>query len=167
MSNQSKRTKEFSSLSDLLREFDTAMLVTHQTDGRLVSRPMINVNDEFENELWFFTLRNDPKADEVQANPQVNVSFSNGSKRNYISISGEARLVTDDTQQKESHWRDDCLHWFPKGPSDPELALICVSVQQAEYWDEQTGVMRVVTDLLGRDHAKHHPKVEHAKLKLE
>ena len=167
MSAKSERSKAISSLSDLLPQFDTAMLVTIQDDNRLVSRPMINANDEFEGELWFFTLRNDPKAKEVQVNPSVNVSFSDPSKRSYLSISGNAKLITDDLKHKESKWHHDILHWFPKGPSDPELALIRIDVLQAEYWDEHTGMMRAFTDLLGRDHAKHHPKVKHAKVDWE
>jgi hypothetical protein len=31
--------------------------------------------------------------------------------------------------------------WFPQGPDDPEVALLKVSVDQAEYWDSPSSTM--------------------------
>ena len=34
--------------------------------------------------------------------------------------------------------------WFPKGTEDPELALIRVTIEDAEYWDAPNGKMVVL-----------------------
>jgi general stress protein 26 len=31
--------------------------------------------------------------------------------------------------------------WFPKGNADPDIAVIKVSVSQAEYWDAPSSTM--------------------------
>jgi hypothetical protein len=35
--------------------------------------------------------------------------------------------------------------WFPKGVSDPEIALLKVEIDQAEYWDAPSSTMVYVT----------------------
>ena len=34
-----------------------------------------------------------------------------------------------------------CKVWFPKGKEDPEVALLEVTVKQAEYWDAPSSTM--------------------------
>ncbi|MBX9739389.1 MAG: pyridoxamine 5'-phosphate oxidase family protein, partial [Beijerinckiaceae bacterium] len=31
--------------------------------------------------------------------------------------------------------------WFPKGPDDPEITLLAVDVEEAEYWDAPSSAM--------------------------
>ena len=43
-------------------------------------------------------------------------------------------MVRDEAKNKEL-WTMAMKAWFPKGPEDPELGLLKVSVDKAEYWD--------------------------------
>jgi general stress protein 26 len=47
-------------LAALIRDIPVAMLTTRTSDGMLRSRPMINVNDKFQGDLWFFTRTDAP-----------------------------------------------------------------------------------------------------------
>ncbi len=49
-------------------------------------------------------------------------------------MSGRADVVEDREKAKEL-WSPLVKAWFPQGPEDPNLALIRVRVESADYWD--------------------------------
>jgi general stress protein 26 len=151
-------------LGELIGDFPIAMLTTSAQDHSLHSRPMINVNKSFQGELWFFTHFDDPKVEEVRGNPQVNVAFAAPDEDRYVSVSGSGSTMQD-TKRCELLWTDECKTWFPKGPGDPELALIKIEVERAEYWDAKSNAMVAVKgffkSLAGADKPK---RVKHDKL---
>lgn len=40
-------------------------------------------------------------------------------------------------------WQKPLKTWFPKGLDDPDLALLKVEVEHAEYWDQNGGLITV------------------------
>lgn len=118
----------------LIRDVKCAMLTTSNEDGALVSRPMATQKAEFDGSLWFFTSQATPKALQIRYNQHVNVSYSNPNKHRYVSVSGRAELV-EDRQKMHELWHPGLKAWFPKGLDDPEIALVRVDVDTAEYWD--------------------------------
>jgi general stress protein 26 len=48
-------------------------------------------------------------------------------------MSGLARLLRDRAKM-EALWTPELKAWFPNGLKEPELALLWISVTQAEYW---------------------------------
>lgn len=127
-------------LGEMIRDIKVAMLTTAEPDGTLRSRPMMMQDVEFDGDLWFFTAASSPKVQEVQQVNQVNVSFAAPDKQRYVSVSGRASLVRDGRKIKEL-WNPLFKAWFPDGLDDPDLALLKVSVDQAEYWDSPSGKM--------------------------
>ena len=124
-------------LGKLIADVQFAMMTTAEPDGSLRSRPMATHTDhnaEFDGTLWFFTKGESPKVDEVKQDQHVNLSFSSPEQSKYVSVSGTAMLVRDKAKAKEL-WTSKYLAWFPKGLDDPDLALLRVSVDKAEYWD--------------------------------
>ena len=104
-----------------------------------------NRDVEFDGDLWFFTSASEPKVEEVGRHPQVNVSFARPDKQHYVSVSGRARLVRD-RRKIEELWNPAYKAWFPDGLEDPDLALLKVTAEKAEYWD---GNSSVVAHLVG------------------
>jgi general stress protein 26 len=121
-------------IGKLIRGIKFAMLSTLDADGTIRSRPMATQDTEFDGTLWFFTRASAPKVEEVEKEHQVNVSYADPSGQTYISVSGLAQLVRDPAKNKEL-WTPAMKAWFPKGPEDPETALLKVSAEKAEYWD--------------------------------
>lgn len=121
-------------LGELIHGIKVAMMTTVEPDGSLRSRPMWTHNRDFDGELWFFTREHSPKVDEVEHDHHVNLSYSEPGKDRYVSVSGMARLVLDKEKAREL-WDPTLKAWFPQGLDDPELALLCVKVHKAEYWD--------------------------------
>jgi general stress protein 26 len=70
----------------------------------------------------------------------VNVSFSDPDKQHYVSVSGRAECLSDPAKTKEL-WHEAYRTWFPKGLNDPDLLLMKVKVERAEYWDSPNGAV--------------------------
>ena len=128
MADQQDGLKE---VQDILGKTDIAILTTVSLDGQLVSRPLALQAKDFDGDLWFFTEDPSPKADEIRANPQVNVSASTG--KGYVSIAGTATLTKDQAKIDEL-WGPSVSAWFEDGRDDPAVALIHVDADTAEYW---------------------------------
>jgi general stress protein 26 len=127
-------------LGELIRDIEVAMLTTVDRDGSLRGRPMATQTTDFDGELWFFTQASSPKVGEVQREEQVNVAFAEPEKQHYVSLSGRARIVRD-RKKAEELWSPVLKAWFPKGLDDPDLALLRVMVDKAEYWDAPSSTM--------------------------
>jgi general stress protein 26 len=131
---------EIKKLAELIKDVKIAMLTTVDQDSSLRSRPMATQNTPFDGDLWFFTDGRSSKIDEVQSEERVNISYANPDDSRYVSVSGTARVIRDQKKAKEL-WNPIYKAWFPEGLEDPNLALLKVSVEKAEYWDTPSGKM--------------------------
>ena len=80
------------------------------------------------------------KASEIEKMSKVNVSFIDTKDQRYVSISGNAELVSDKKKIKEL-WKPILKAWFPDGPDQADVALLKVSVEKAEYWDSPSSTV--------------------------
>lgn len=140
MTNPNARQEDIQKLAEMIKDIRVAMFTTAMPDGALRSRPMYTQEAEFDGELWFFTSRSSPKADEIQQDQQVNVSYAKPDDQLYVSVSGRAQVLRDEAKMKELY-SPMVKAWFPDGLEDPDLALIRVQVEQAEYWDSPSSKM--------------------------
>jgi general stress protein 26 len=140
MDNEAGRSQALRKLGEMIEGIDFAMLTTVEADGTLRSRPMSTQQVEFDGDLWFFTRASAPKVDEIQQDERVNVSYAKPEDQRYVSVSGTARIVRD-RKKIEELWSPVLQAWFPKGLEDPDIALLKVSVEQAEYWDSPSSAM--------------------------
>lgn len=133
------RTETIEKVNLLIKDISIAMLTTIDR-GVLRARPMATQKTEFDGELWFFTSKLTHKAEEIEKDNRVNVSYSEPEDNRYVSLSGTAELV-DDQEKIEELWSSLFLAWFPKGLEDPNLILLKVSVEHAEYWDATSSTL--------------------------
>jgi general stress protein 26 len=133
------RDESIKKLKELIEGIDFAMLTTICGD-QLHSRPMSTQKFEFDGDLWFFTSDQTHKVDEIQKDNRVNAAYSKPDDNVYVSVSGTASLVKDQAKIEEL-WSPILKAWFPKGLDDPNLALLKVSVEQAEYWDSPNSTL--------------------------
>lgn len=156
-----KHYNEIRKLGDLMRDIGFCMLTTVDEDGYPHSRPMAVQKIEFDGDLWFFTRRDSAKTRETSHEHKVNVSFANPEKHHYVSVSGTAQCLTDEAKAKEL-WHEAYRDWFPKGLSDPEITLMKVTAEKAEYWDTPGGqTVSILKFLTGQSpEAGEHEKVD-------
>jgi general stress protein 26 len=131
-------------LKKKLKGLDIAMMTTVDNDGYLRSRPMAAQELDDEGYLWFFTGASSTKTDEIRHDQHVNLSYMSKVDNRYVSVSGKAQVLRDRTRAKEL-WNPLYKAWFPEGLDDPNLALLRVQVEKAEYWDSPSApVVHVV-----------------------
>lgn len=121
-------------LGKLIHGIQVAMMTTVDTDGSLRSRPMWTHDQDFDGELWFFTNDHTHKVDEVENDHHVGLAYSDPTRNRYVSVSGRCQLIRDKAKAREL-WSPALKAWFPQGLDDPNLALLRVTVEKAEYWD--------------------------------
>lgn len=127
-------------LGALLKDIKIAMMTTVDPDGALRSRPMMTQDTEFDGDLWFFTGRSSGKIESIRGDQEVNLAYASPEDQRYVSISGRAEVV-DDRAKAQELWNPAYRAWFPEGLEDPDLALIRVRVESAEYWDSPSSTM--------------------------
>ncbi|HVS47054.1 MAG TPA: pyridoxamine 5'-phosphate oxidase family protein [Verrucomicrobiae bacterium] len=130
-------------LNEMIRGIEIAMLTTVAKDGSLHSRPMATNEVDPDGTLWFFTRRDSAAAMESRAECRANASYSDPARSLYVTVSGNARLVND-RKKMQDLWDPRLAAWFPKGTDDPEMRLLRVSMERAEYWDFPSGALAVL-----------------------
>lgn len=131
-----QKSQDLAKLAALVRQMKVGMLTTIEPDGSLRSRPLETVEVDREGRLWFFTQASSPKSAQIEAHDhQVNLSYADPRDEDFASISGTARVVRD-REKMRMLWSSGLERWFPRGLDDPDLALLEVRIDKAEYWDE-------------------------------
>lgn len=130
MENVSTHEEAVKTVNDLIKDVEVAMLTTI-TDGKAVSRPMQTQEAEFDGELWFLTLKDTAKYLEIIANPSVNLAYAG---KSYVSISGTAEF-SEDLERKKEYWNPIFEKMLETTYDDPNVVLIHVKADTAEYWE--------------------------------
>ena len=132
-------SKKIDELYDLIKGIETAMFTTRRPTGQLVSRPMATQDRIDGADLWFVTDVDTHKLDELALDPHVNCSYYNMKSREWVSVSGVAR-VSKNRQRIRQLYKEDWKAWFGDeggdrdgGPNDPRIALIMVEAESATY----------------------------------
>lgn len=131
---QQERTER---LEELIDGIDFTMLTTHGDGASMHARPMAVQGVEGPNRCWLFTSRRSGKVDEIAHDHEVCLSFADPDSQHYVSASGHAQVVDDHAKAREL-WSPMAKAWFD-GPDDPDLVLLRVDLDRAEYWDTPTG----------------------------
>lgn len=127
-------------LWQMIKDVDVAMMTTHD-GGHLRSRPMWTLQQGgFDGRLHFFTRASSAKAGEVGRDHEVALSYADPTSQSYVSVSGTASVGRDAALIRRL-WAEPMRTWFPQGPDDPDLALLTVEVDAAEYWDSPSSTM--------------------------
>ena len=133
------RQESIEKLKELIEDIDFCMLTTVD-GGHFRSRPMSTQEFEFDGDLWFFTSDNTHKVAEIKQDDRVNVAYSKPDDSRFVSVSGRGEIVKDRAKIEEL-WSPVLKAWFPDGLEDPTLCLLLVKVEEAEYWDQPSGMI--------------------------
>ena len=126
----------------LIKDIKFGMLTHRHTDGQLHSAPLTTQNkaDDEGTALYFFISHKSEIAACVLKEPNVNVAYAHPGDDRYVSVSGQAMIVEDQTK-KDYLFTSFAKAWFPGGATDPDLALLQVNIGHAEYWDVKESKM--------------------------
>jgi len=123
-------------IASLINQIDICLFATRGDDGQLHSRPMSNNGQvEWDGQSWFFAPTDGRLVAELRADPAAVAAYRAEEGFAFVSVSGRTTIETD-PELKRRYWLDDLEHWFPDGPSDPNVALIRLDAEEAQWWTE-------------------------------
>ena len=130
---------ELEKLYSHIDDIEVAMMVTRRADGHLQSRAMATQKRAPGADLWFVTLQDAHKLQDIERDPHVNLSYYKDRTREWVSVSGIAS-VTRDRATIHALWAPDWKAWFPNGEDprhgtqdDPRMVLIGIDVHAAVF----------------------------------
>jgi general stress protein 26 len=121
-------------------------MLTTATDHGMRSRPMHAVPDRDTGCIWFITDQRGAKDEEIKAAPDVCLAFADTRSNTYLSMTGRAETLCDAAKAREL-WSHETQAWWPKGPTDPDVRVLRVVPDQAEYWDARGNSIAVALKL--------------------
>jgi general stress protein 26 len=159
------RNEAQAKLWSLIKDIKVAMMTSW--DGEAMhSRPMHGYQEEFEDKLYFFTRRNTGKTAEIDRYDRVNLAYADPDSNTFVSIAGRGR-ISEDRERMRKYWSPMVSAWFPKGLDDPDLALIEIDADSAQYWDATTSGMRCLWEVAAANLTGREPDMgESAKVDL-
>jgi len=133
MAKEASGNEQFKKIHDLIKDIHVAMLTTEGSDGKLHSRPMATQEAEFDGSVWFLSRQSSGKVTDIQHQAHVNLAYSDG-KSSFVTLAGTAEIQKD-RKKIDELWNPLYKAWFPDGKDDPEITVIKVQVEEAEYWE--------------------------------
>jgi general stress protein 26 len=133
MKTEMPQDPDLQKVAKLIEGIPYALLTTREADGTLHTRPMRTEAMEANGTLVFLTQGNSAKGYEIDQHPQVSVAYMSNDAVTVVAIAGSAHIRRD-LEKLKALWKPLYKVWFPKGLEDPELALLEVTIDRAEYW---------------------------------
>ncbi|MBS7455839.1 pyridoxamine 5'-phosphate oxidase family protein [Coralloluteibacterium stylophorae] len=133
MENNADHTRSLHELGELIDGIDVAMLTTRTASGGMVSRPLQTLRMEPSGDLLFFTSASSGKVDELTQHPEVNLGYAEPDKQVYVSVRGTATIERD-RALIDDLWTPMAKAFFPEGKDDPDLVVLRVRIESADYW---------------------------------
>lgn len=126
---------------ELMKKIGFAMMVTRDGE-KLRARPMAAYLDRDANTIFFLSDMRRHKDDEIEANPQINLSFADAGDMKFVSVSGTAAVSNDRAKIKEL-FSTPAKAWWDSA-EDPNIRVLKFTPQEAEYWDSPGTVISYV-----------------------
>ena len=125
------------------------VFITVDENNKPQAREMSVFPPEADWTLWLGTNPRSRKAKQIKNNPNVMVYYYDTKGYSYVSIAGQARLVTDPVMKKK-YWKEGWTRWYPDPEKDyiliqviPERMEIC-SFQYQLFWDKDTKPVAII-----------------------
>lgn len=126
-------TNEHQELNHLIKDIRFVMVTFTTEEGHLHSIPMTTQNNDFNGIVWFISSKDSELVRNLPTKPQVNLGYSNISNNDYVSINGVAECIVDQ-QMLDDLWLPAYEAFFEQGKTDPNIQLIRVMANGAQYW---------------------------------
>jgi general stress protein 26 len=121
-------------IGELIKDVRICMLTTAASDGSFDSRPMATQETDFDGTVYFLTRHESGKVIEIENDAHVSLLYADPSNHNYVAAKGKAQVSRDQAKIHEL-WNPMFKAWFPEGEDDPNIAVLKVEVDEAQYWE--------------------------------
>ena len=121
-------------IAELIKDTHICMMTTAAVNGSFDSRPMATQKATFDGTVWFLTRHESGKVKELEHDAHIGLMYADTSNAKYVTAKGKAEVSQDKAKIKEL-WNPMFKAWFPEGEDDPSIAVLKVTVQEAQYWE--------------------------------
>lgn len=125
--------KDYEQINALIKDIRFVMVTFITEEGHLHSVPMTTQNTDFNGVVWFIGAKNSELVKNIATRQQVNLGYSHISNNDYVSINAIAECVHD-PEILEQLWSPAYEAFFEQGKNDPNIQLIRVVCNGAQYW---------------------------------
>ena len=126
-------------LYEQIEDTEIAMMTTRRSDGHLESRAMATQKRAAGADLWFVSREDTAKLRDIEADSHVNLAYYKDRTREWVSVSGLAKISRDRAKIRELY-APDWKMWFGEDgdprhgtADDPRMVLIGVDVHAAVF----------------------------------
>ena len=126
-------------LKSIATKAENCFFCTNIKTGLPVSiRPMSLLEVDTEGNLWFMSMKESNKNQEIETDPFTHLLFQENTNSGFLNIYGITEISTD--QQKiDELWKPLLKVWFQGGKDDPAISLLKVVPTNVYYWDNKHG----------------------------
>lgn len=123
----------FQKIAEIIDTAPMAMMATRLLKVPFSICPMKTLKADPDGRLYFLSGTNTEHYEDITEDNRVQLLYSDEEQGKYISVYGKAAVDTD-RSRIEALWDPDLSAWFD-GKDDPDLVLLEVSVESAQFWD--------------------------------
>jgi len=135
-------------LQELVERSNTCMFASNLAEAPFHVSPMRVQEADYEGRLWFFSEADSTRNAHINADPRVQLIFTNTPEMEFLTVFGTASISTDKALI-DRLWNGMLEAWFD-GKDDPKVSLICVQPAAAHYWDTEDGNLVTMAKILTR-----------------
>ena len=126
-------------LRNLAEKAESCFFCTNIKTGVPLSvRPMAIQQVDDEGNIWFMSLKDSHKNDEISSDPFTHLLFQAGAHSGFVNIYGISEISRDQAKIDEL-WTPLLKTWFQGGKDDPNITLIKVIPSEGYYCDTKNG----------------------------
>ena len=102
--------------------------------------PMSRQEVDDKGNIWYICSAQSDTYKNIENDPRVSVFYADPKNYTFLSINGTA-VLSRDQARIDRYWNKMMEGWFEKGKEDPDIRLLCVSPQEAHYWDSNSNMV--------------------------
>ena len=135
------KQEQMDTIQAMVKDIKYTMMTTRNGENHLHSCPMNTTETSIgAKEIWFIGDKTTQAVDNINNNPQVNLSYVSQDGKDYVSINGKAELV-DDKAKLDELWSPIYNAFYEHGKEDENVQLIKVVPNGAEFWRSGSGII--------------------------
>ncbi|MGP5118986.1 pyridoxamine 5'-phosphate oxidase family protein [Psychrobacter alimentarius] len=128
------KQEQIDKIQDVIKDVKFAMMSTVNSKGDVHAWPMTTSETSLgAKEIWFIGDKTSDVVKDIQDNPKIGLSYASEDEKNYVSVSANAELSSDQAKLDEL-WSPVYNAFFEHGKEDPNVQLIKVVPHGVECW---------------------------------
>ena len=124
-------------IKEMVKHVRTCQMMTELDKRPISTRPMGIQKVDDEGRIYFLSGNDSAKNREISVSDEMQITITNDSDSEYISVYGSAEIYRDQEEIDEMY-SSLANNWFD-GKDDPNLRIIRFTPKEGHYWDTKHG----------------------------